>query len=920
MRRFRFVLFGFIFLLSVYSVYADCTTNPSDPECLKQQLQENPQNVDWTAHGPQAWEAVLGLDSFNFDSLPSDAFASMPADAINDPKLKSDVIRDRWGEISSEAKSAITSEKLANVVSSHAGFTNLFGVSESQLIDFEDVPVEKMSQALNTAFNAEFKLEYGALKSDGQNLIVIDAQGAEKKVPLILASDFDTEIEIDKDGKIAIVTKKANSIRMRTCEGKPCGEPSLSVVSDDVAMDLSQLTNDQLSQMGFTYSVLAAQEGGVAQKLLLPNGEEIYVFPGSSLTFTGEHFVVEPNTEARIGFSSNEKDSIRIYDGNGPVLIVTSDSKLPDRANYVSVTSSPLKRFEFGGKAFSVDYFDQLVGQNGETISIKFGDSLVSKVSLVFDDQNRRVLNVLGGGDFYIADAKIDTQGRFMIPQAKTGLVFPSFVNLATQLPTQEYHFVDGMLLKYLPDGRIEKLYGESMDPASYASILERYQRGTKIRARQTVYSLGLDVGGLDNTQDNYTNAGFGTNGGAYLTPGVVAVHPNNPFGLKKGDIILDENGYAYVVADVYDEKDEHLDKIDVYMSSDESQGRYDRSQDGQKTFSKVGSVSQSKLNGATAGDIRAIISEYGVVPPGESAAETLVRLGKVSEVAALYPGVRQDKIDQSEIENKILLSAASAQDTTRSISVISPSVRGSNLRPPLSVGSTDPSIKLVDASTLAQYQKFASEPALAATPLGQYYNQKYSQYMSDNILSSPEQAELRAIGVFVRDAHNGVGYVSSSVPSTISYSDQEWREARVGLDACRTSTNCIVQTAHSVRNYFAPLQTDSQYNAQTGTNVFGNSNTLFTYLENTHGVQRQSVEVATLTPSDFLEVTGGKDWAYYQVGNSGHVGVIYVHSGELYFTDSNTVSTSSRIGKSSIGTRAVNSLSYGAGNIIVLP
>ena len=133
------------------------------------------------------------------------------------------------------------------------------------------------------------------------------------------------------------------------------------------------------------------------------------------------------------------------------------------------------------------------------------------------------------------------------------------------------------------------------------------------VSAPYTAYSLGKNVGGTDETQDSWTNKGFSSTG-QNLTPGIVAV---NPGVYPIGTIFRDPNtGYTYIAADKHGNSNPNV--IDFYLTPSQY-GNF--SNNGSVNLQVIGSIPESSIP-KTASGIRDLLSQYGSVPPGESAEE----------------------------------------------------------------------------------------------------------------------------------------------------------------------------------------------------------------------------------------------------------------------------------------------------------
>lgn len=131
-----------------------------------------------------------------------------------------------------------------------------------------------------------------------------------------------------------------------------------------------------------------------------------------------------------------------------------------------------------------------------------------------------------------------------------------------------------------------------------------------------TFYSLGKTIGGADETEDSWTNRGFSARG-PNLTPGVAAV---NEKAIPLGTILKDTaTGNVFLAADKHGNRDPSV--VDVYVPPD----RYQNAKV-ERNFEVVGKIEVNAIPKTAAG-VRELLSKYGTVPEGESAADTLAKL-----------------------------------------------------------------------------------------------------------------------------------------------------------------------------------------------------------------------------------------------------------------------------------------------------
>jgi 3D (Asp-Asp-Asp) domain-containing protein len=151
----------------------------------------------------------------------------------------------------------------------------------------------------------------------------------------------------------------------------------------------------------------------------------------------------------------------------------------------------------------------------------------------------------------------------------------------------------------------------ENTTPLLSDTVAGRTSSKPIINSPYTVYSLGRSVGGADETQDSWTNKGYSSTG-QNLTPGVVAV---NTSVYPLGTIFRDPNsGYVYIAADRHGNKDPSV--VDFYLTP----SQYGLTK-GSTPLQVIGSVPRSEIP-SSANGIRSLLSQYGSVPPGESATE----------------------------------------------------------------------------------------------------------------------------------------------------------------------------------------------------------------------------------------------------------------------------------------------------------
>jgi hypothetical protein len=131
------------------------------------------------------------------------------------------------------------------------------------------------------------------------------------------------------------------------------------------------------------------------------------------------------------------------------------------------------------------------------------------------------------------------------------------------------------------------------------------------VRVPVTRYSLGADAGGPDELQDSWTNKGYSSTG-QNLTPGVAAV---NEKAFPLGTIFRDkETGQAFIAADRHGNKNPNV--VDVYTDPENY-----RMEKQEREFEIVGQVEEIPKD---AQGVRELLSQYGTVPDGRPAVESL--------------------------------------------------------------------------------------------------------------------------------------------------------------------------------------------------------------------------------------------------------------------------------------------------------
>lgn len=181
------------------------------------------------------------------------------------------------------------------------------------------------------------------------------------------------------------------------------------------------------------------------------------------------------------------------------------------------------------------------------------------------------------------------------------------------------------LLLKNLPQGDVlppvdtkispeeEKALEESTVPLTASADGEptSLANSRSVNVPYTVYSLPKKVGGTDERTDPYTEKGY-SSAGKNLTPGIVAV---NSSVYPLGTIFKDPStGYVYIAADRHGNSNPNV--IDFYLTPSQY-----RKINGTTSLSVIGSIPESQVPGSADG-IRNLLSQYGTVPPGESAEE----------------------------------------------------------------------------------------------------------------------------------------------------------------------------------------------------------------------------------------------------------------------------------------------------------
>ena len=151
-----------------------------------------------------------------------------------------------------------------------------------------------------------------------------------------------------------------------------------------------------------------------------------------------------------------------------------------------------------------------------------------------------------------------------------------------------------------------------------------------------TTYSVGKSVGGTDETQDKWTNRGY-TSTGKNLTPGTVAVDTNvHPL----GTIFKDSNtGNVYVATDRHGNKNPNV--VDVYVPPSQY-----TEQSGSMNLAVIGSIPKNEIPKTSEG-IQGLLSQYGQVPPGESASAFLAgnNAGVTAELALGSSGAAAGRV-----------------------------------------------------------------------------------------------------------------------------------------------------------------------------------------------------------------------------------------------------------------------------------
>lgn len=155
-----------------------------------------------------------------------------------------------------------------------------------------------------------------------------------------------------------------------------------------------------------------------------------------------------------------------------------------------------------------------------------------------------------------------------------------------------------------------------------------------------TFYSLGKSIGGADETEDKWTNRGYSSKG-KNLTPGVVAVNDSvYPLGTVLRDV---DSGEAFLATDRHGNKDPNV--VDVYVPP----GAY-RAAKVNRNFEVAGKVDEIP---ATAQGVRDVLANFGNVPEGESAEESLARLSGSGDQGAGSEGLL-DRVDVPELDQQM--------------------------------------------------------------------------------------------------------------------------------------------------------------------------------------------------------------------------------------------------------------------------
>jgi hypothetical protein len=177
-----------------------------------------------------------------------------------------------------------------------------------------------------------------------------------------------------------------------------------------------------------------------------------------------------------------------------------------------------------------------------------------------------------------------------------------------------------------------------SDDPFANIPVLD--ESGQAVEASNpvpvTTYSIPKQVGGADEMYDPNTARGIGSSDNE-LTPGVVAVNPSR---YAIGTIFKNpETNQVFIAGDKHGNKNPDL--IDIYRPPSQYSA-----QSGQLNMVPIGQIPANQVPKTAAG-VRDLLSAYGKVPEGESAYESLSKVGATSDPFANIPVLGEETTQQ---------------------------------------------------------------------------------------------------------------------------------------------------------------------------------------------------------------------------------------------------------------------------------
>jgi hypothetical protein len=502
MKGLRVIFVCILFLLCLVLGFATAGGSGST-EDLEEKLKNDPTQVDWATQGAQAWEAVLTGDGIDYSKLPEDAYKNIPGEQINvivqNDNVKEYVVKN-WDSLGS--KGELTDVSVVAII----GETRRIGSSAPRSLSLSGLKTDSIAGALKEVFKGKlsgFTTLTDAITVNGD---VISTQNGDTSIDQLDTRAISSgDVSVDKDGKITVSGKKTQTVGGdESTEGLPRVEGE--VASSEPALDLTKIASEEdLKKTGFEFSVPAGSDGGVAQKVKLPQGEEIYVHPGSTLKFKDGHFVVETGKSAVVGTTLNQDRSITISEIKKDVVVLGAQASLADREilkrtsqNYVMLRPATLP--------YVNGVSNDLIGVHGSGFHVEYTDVHTGKQLIKLHDTAPSTLDIIGrtevrvtkvGDSFFIGGLKIDPQNKAKQHAKLSEFNMPSKVTVLREDKRpfdQEYTFQNKQLAGTLTDGKLTlKITGDGSIGAFLLSIGGNLDSSNHQNFVKNIFGISID-------------------------------------------------------------------------------------------------------------------------------------------------------------------------------------------------------------------------------------------------------------------------------------------------------------------------------------------------------------------------------------------------------------------------------------------